>query len=597
VIAWWLGWTLRGAVVFAALLVVERLGHRAAARRHTVLALAFGAALLLPAARTFSPTVELAVLPPAKLAADEPAPAAPGSPTAVPTVGAVATSPVTGEARWTAPTVAQLAAGLWLLGFLLLTARRVRAELRLRKLERESHAFDDPVWVAMVGSIAAELGVRRDVRLITHPDATTPATWGVWRPVVLLPADAAAWSVDRRRAVLLHELSHVGRADALVHCLAGIARDLHWHDPLAWTAARRLRTRREQACDDEVLQRGAHAASYARLLLRLARRGAPPLLPAAAGFALFEARSAPGELEQRLTHLLDSMDRTDRPRPARLLGTLSLLGLAALPAFGVELVPRTGTEVAPAAPEPAREARAETLDPTADVQPVAGARRPVADAARPDLVLALAEVRRATDELPSDAELAALAASERKPIARERREQVRPSAKQAPAPKPAPPVLSKREQKLPRAFLLPRTRENDDYVRATYNFWYSTRDDVRLTLNNWDLQLADWGQGLRFNARMVVGDRGSVTDLGPVDAAGVTTTKKKLAKLEATDGVPVVLGHTYLIHNKDANFDYWVAGRVVAVHPRDGVELAWRMLRDDSDPDPSLPKRPKRKRR
>ena len=40
-------------------------------------------------------------------------------------------------------------------------------------------------------------------------------------PVVVLPASADEWTEDRRRAVLLHELSHVAQRD----CLAQIAKD------------------------------------------------------------------------------------------------------------------------------------------------------------------------------------------------------------------------------------------------------------------------------------------------------------------------------------------------------------------------------------
>jgi hypothetical protein len=100
----------------------------------------------------------------------------------------------------------------------------------------------------------------------------------MFRPAVLMPTGAADWPAGRQRVVLLHELAHVRRRDCQVQLVAHLALALHWFNPLAWWAVRRLRIEREHACDDHVLRSGARASDYADHLLQIARG----LLPAAA---------------------------------------------------------------------------------------------------------------------------------------------------------------------------------------------------------------------------------------------------------------------------------------------------------------------------
>ena len=95
-------------------------------------------------------------------------------------------------------------------------------------------------------------------------------TWGTLRPRILLPAEAAGWTDERRRIVLLHELAHIARRDSFSRSVAAIICALYWAHPAIWYAARRMRLEQEHACDDLVLSLGAKASLYARNLLDVA---------------------------------------------------------------------------------------------------------------------------------------------------------------------------------------------------------------------------------------------------------------------------------------------------------------------------------------
>ena len=155
-----------------------------------------------------------------------------------------------------------------------------------------------------------------------------PMTWGWRRPVVLVPAGAETWPESRRRAVLLHELSHVARGDYAAQIAAEVVRALYWFNPLVWTAARRLRLESEQACDDKVLTAGAQAADYAGDLLDIARSFR-------AGRAAGLAMARPSQLAGRLLAVLDaSRNRGGVSRrlvvPAWLIAACVVIPLAAL---------------------------------------------------------------------------------------------------------------------------------------------------------------------------------------------------------------------------------------------------------------------------
>ena len=174
-------------------------------------------------------------------------------------------SPAAAGLPWTTVVAAAYLIGVVLVaGWLLINA------LAVVRLAARSVQVRDEAWLDLLDGTARELGIRRRVRLLRSNRTDVPVTWGTLRPAILLPATADDWSPAQRRAVLLHELAHVNRLDAMLGLLGYLACALWWFHPGAWLAARRLRSERELACDERVLLAGVRPSDYAECLMRVA---------------------------------------------------------------------------------------------------------------------------------------------------------------------------------------------------------------------------------------------------------------------------------------------------------------------------------------
>lgn len=97
-------------------------------------------------------------------------------------------------------------------------------------------------------------------------------TWGVMRPIVILPWEAQHWPFQRLRVVLLHELAHIKGWDYLHLLLTRIVCLIYWPNPLVWLAARQAGNDQETACDNRVLACGTTPFSYAEQLVDFVRQ-------------------------------------------------------------------------------------------------------------------------------------------------------------------------------------------------------------------------------------------------------------------------------------------------------------------------------------
>ncbi|NKB69264.1 MAG: hypothetical protein GKR89_19515 [Candidatus Latescibacteria bacterium] len=207
---------------------------------------------------------------------------------------------------------------LWAVGVGVVWFRLARGVWQRRHLVAAAIPVQDPSWHRLAVQWQARLGVARPVRLVQHAGASMPVTWGYWKPVILLPAQARTWSAGCRRAVLVHELGHIKRADQWIQSLAQLICALYWFQPLAWWAYRCLRDEQERACDDLVLRQGGRASEYAENLIEIARavagRGAVPQM------AVPIARSS--QMSERIGAILD--EGLSRVAPSRRLWLVAM---------------------------------------------------------------------------------------------------------------------------------------------------------------------------------------------------------------------------------------------------------------------------------
>ena len=171
-------------------------------------------------------------------------------------------------------------------------------------------------------------GWKRPVSIRQSGSVTVPMVWGLFRPVILLPADADEWEPDQQRAVLLHELAHIQRQDWLMQTMAQITCAMYWFNPLVWFAMRRMRAgRRNRRVMTMCSTRGINQSTTPNtcsILCETLRRCVPVHGP-----AVTMARSS--KIEGRLrTVLAENLNRRPVTKIAVAIGLLAFICFAVL---------------------------------------------------------------------------------------------------------------------------------------------------------------------------------------------------------------------------------------------------------------------------
>ncbi len=320
-------WILRITVLLAgAGFLSVCLRKASASLRHLVWAAGIVAALLVPIASITLPEWHVPLWPAAKAARADalfrvdagaaPAAVPPAARRSVAAVPSAPAAPVSPRA---------LLFLLWAAGATLMLVRIAATHISLARLRRRARPAREAV-LRLERGLEASMGIRREVMVLETSRAMSPVTWGLSRPVILIPSRVAEDDPDRLKAVLIHELAHIARADFLWHTAGQLARALYWFHPLIWLAQREELRLREQASDDLVLAAGMRPSDYAGHLLVLTRTLTLPRLCESLAIA------RPSHLQRRVRAILDPAAMR---RPARMAQVAAAMAGAAILALGV----------------------------------------------------------------------------------------------------------------------------------------------------------------------------------------------------------------------------------------------------------------------
>ena len=156
---------------------------------------------------------------------------------------------------------------VWLAGALLIAAYFTVSYVRARGQFRCSSPDNAPAvqrWL-VCQRLCRPLEVRQSALV------PSPLTYGVLRPVILLPEDMDRGDEATLTYILTHELIHIRRFDSVAKLAFAAVLCVHWFNPLAWVMYVLANRDLELSCDERVMDTlgGREKASYALTLINM----------------------------------------------------------------------------------------------------------------------------------------------------------------------------------------------------------------------------------------------------------------------------------------------------------------------------------------
>ena len=156
---------------------------------------------------------------------------------------------------------------IWLVGFALMAAYFSVCYVRAKRRFRTSCPDDTPA----VQNWLAGRDLRRPLEVRQSDLVSSPLTYGILRPVILLPKDMERGDETALTCILTHEFVHIRRFDAVTKLVFAAVLCVHWFNPLVWVMYVLANRDLELSCDECVMGAlgGKEKVPYALTLIAM----------------------------------------------------------------------------------------------------------------------------------------------------------------------------------------------------------------------------------------------------------------------------------------------------------------------------------------
>lgn len=111
-----------------------------------------------------------------------------------------------------------------------------------------------PVNNAYVEQWIKECSLKRRISIRQSDRISTPLTYGILHPVILMPKQTDWTDVEQLRYIFSHEYVHIYRFDTITKLIAAYALCVHWFNPFVWVMYVLFNRDIELACDESVIR-------------------------------------------------------------------------------------------------------------------------------------------------------------------------------------------------------------------------------------------------------------------------------------------------------------------------------------------------------
>lgn len=156
---------------------------------------------------------------------------------------------------------------IWAIGAAMVAAYFLHTHIRYRRIYKQAL----PTQNLYVNEWLRKNRLKRNITILVSDRVVSPLTYGLLKPIIILPRMVLALEQRQLEYILNHEGVHIRQCHVFLKWVSVLCVCIHWFNPTVWLAYMLISKDIELACDEQVLWelQAEDKKKYALLLIQL----------------------------------------------------------------------------------------------------------------------------------------------------------------------------------------------------------------------------------------------------------------------------------------------------------------------------------------